>query len=447
MRMFVRGWRILAGMLLLTVLFTLLLAPSARAARFTGGDRVIIGPDEVVRDDLYISAREIIIEGRVEGDLFAMAQSLTVRGEITGDLTAMAQVVEINGRVGDDVRVAGQAIQIEGATIGDDILTAGFSIVVGEGVPVGGDVIAGGYQVLLAGDVAGNVYVGTNGLEIRGRVGGDVRASVGEGDGPSPLLFMPMSGVTVPPVAPGLTVAEGATVEGDLVYESLQSARILGTVRGDVTQRLPAREEQSPEEQQQIGSLPWALAQARRLLSLLVVGALLFLVLPGRVRRLGTHVHDRPLPALGWGIVALLGLIATVLIVLLVAVFATLILSLLTLSTLATWVLVLGFLVDLLLIVGYFAYTTFVVPVAVGYGALARLDRGGKGWIPPFVLGLVLYVGVTSLPYVGSIMRLIAILVGLGGLVLMWRHRATATPAEVVLPTPPPAEEAPPAAG
>ena len=76
---------------------------------------------EVVHDDLYVGAAEVIIDGVVEGDLVAAGGYIEVNGEVTGDVILAGGGVVINGKVGDDARVAGAGVTVAGA-IGDDLL-------------------------------------------------------------------------------------------------------------------------------------------------------------------------------------------------------------------------------------------------------------------------------------------------------------------------------------
>jgi len=163
------------------------------------------------------------------------------------------------------------------------------------------------------------------------------------------------------------------------------------------------------------------LDQARRLISLLVVGLLLFWVYPSGMRILGRRIHDKPVASLGWGVVAFFGFIALLLVILFATLIVGVLLSVVTLGMLARWVFLLGILGDVFLVAAYFFYVTFVVPVVVPYASMARLDRGRFWWLLPVVIGIPLYVVLTALPYVGGILNILFILLGLGALMLHWR--------------------------
>jgi len=102
------------------------LAPVAWAVEFKGGEEVVIGPDEVIEDDLYVGAGTITIEGTIKGDLVAAGSEITVNGTVEGDLIAAGGYITINGDIEDDARIAGGTLTLgPNARIGDDVLAAG----------------------------------------------------------------------------------------------------------------------------------------------------------------------------------------------------------------------------------------------------------------------------------------------------------------------------------
>lgn len=434
------GLRSILVLIVLTAMVWISLGPTAAAARFLGGERVVVGPDEVVKEDLYITAGEVVIEGEVRGDVIVLAQKVWIKGLVTGDVMVMAQVLDISGRVMDDVRVGAQAVRVAGGGVEGDVLAAGFSVEVGENTPVGGDVVCGAYQALIAGDVSGNVLAGVNGLEIRGHVGGNVTADVGEGGGPSPALFMPSPGIPLPSVAAGLTLADGARVDGDVTYTTMKPAIIAANARvgGRVTRQEPAPTVREPREEERVGSRAWVLHHLRRLISLLLVGLVLFFTLPTLTRRMGEEIRSRPLPALGWGVVGFIGFLAALLIILVAAFLAAFIFSLITLGALARWAIVLGMLSDVVLLALFVFYSSLVGPVVVSFAPLERLDTGRRWmWLLPLTAGVALYTVVTAVPYLGGLVRLVVLLMALGVLILLWRPERP-EPAPVPVPPPPP---------
>src|SRR5689334_6029260 len=95
----------------LALLLALLLARPAVAAQLESGEVYHLAAGQVVDDDLYVAAREIVIDGTVNGDLIAAGQTVQVNGSVTGDALLAGAQITIGGSVGDDARVAGAVVE------------------------------------------------------------------------------------------------------------------------------------------------------------------------------------------------------------------------------------------------------------------------------------------------------------------------------------------------
>ena len=147
---------------LLAALLALTLITPARAFDGRSGDRVVIGADEVVEDDLYVAAEEFVLDGTVNGDVIVFARNVTINGRVDGDLFAAAQTVAVNGEVTGATRIAGSVLFAgDKASIGGDVVGAGYSFEGQEGSAIGRDLVFAGGQILLASDVARNVQAAT----------------------------------------------------------------------------------------------------------------------------------------------------------------------------------------------------------------------------------------------------------------------------------------------
>src|SRR5918997_1351672 len=97
----------------------------------------------------------------------------------SGDRVVMGSGEEVEGTVDDDARIAGQTLLLrDDARVGDDLISAGFSLESGPGSTVGGTLLYAGYQALLAGNVGEDLKGAMNGLQLSGQVGRDVDANV-----------------------------------------------------------------------------------------------------------------------------------------------------------------------------------------------------------------------------------------------------------------------------
>lgn len=408
---------LLIGLALVT---GVLAASPAWAVETRNGDRIEVGPGEVVNDDLYAFGDTVRVEGTVKGDLVAAGSRVIVDGTVEGDLISAAQVVEVNGTVEDDARIAGQALVLgEDASIDDDLFAGGYSLESKAGSAVGGSLFYGGNQALLAGTVGENLKAGLNALELRGEIGGDVNADVGEAGGGAPQ-FLPGSSVSMPSVVPGLTVTNSARIGGDLAYTSSEEGAISdgAQVAGDVS-----REDVPASVQQEPAANPVATAfldHLRRFVALLIVGVLALWVMPGWIQGMSDRVRERPLQSLGWGVLGSAAVVAAVFAGLLAAVLLALVFGLLTLGGVAFWSIWLWFLGSGALVAAYLISAAYLAPVVVALagGRLMRIGRTDRRFRAMLALGagLLLYVVLRAIPIVDFLVGLFVVLLGVGAI-------------------------------
>jgi cytoskeletal protein CcmA (bactofilin family) len=419
------------------------------ASAFDGrsGENIVIESNEVIDDDLYVTAATFVLDGTVNGDLIAAGQTLTINGKVDGDVMAAGQTIVVHGEVTGAIRMAGSILLVdEAASIGGDIIAAGYSLETREGSTIGQDLVFAGGQSLLAGDVARNLQVATGAFELRGTVGGNVNADVGEANagyaGPPPTLFMPPSSVSIPTVAPGLRIAESAKVEGSLDYTQSEDLVIpAGVVAGKVTRSQPATNRAAPPQETTSDRIvSWGVNILRASITLILIGLLLLWLFPSFVQGLSLKVQSATWPSLGWGLVAYAGFFLVVLLVIVGTILGALLFGLLTLGGVAGTIVSVGLLSLIALIVGFVLVTSFVAKIvfgeALGRWLLARANSplaGHRFW--PMVIGVVVTVVVIALlsfplipGFLGGLLNFAVILFGLGALWLWGRERMARRP-------------------
>jgi len=445
-----RGRRLLviAGIALLAIC---LAVPTARAFEGRGGDVIVIKADEVIDDDLYVGASEFTLDGTVKGDLVVGGGTIEINGTVEGDLIAVGQSVVINGTVEDDARIAGYALLV-GGQVTDDLLAAGFSLENESGSNVGGDLLFGGYQALLAGDVRGTADLAGGAVEIAGAIGGNANVDVG---GAEPGEWMPPGFPFAPGMPPvlsvptGLTVDESASIGGDLNYTANAKVAIpSGVVAGDVdfTRYVPEvgerPEVRAPSPALLVGR--WFVRQLRRLTTLLLVGALMMWLVPGWTRKVTSIVQTRPLPSLGWGVVAIAAFVLVMLVLIIATVLLAIVFGIVTLGELAGRFATLGGIVMSTVAFGFsitWAYVTRIVVSLLLGQLIFRLFKSTaaehRWW--PMLLGVLIFVIITAIPVLGWLATLATVLLGLGAVWLWgrdWLKGRKAAPVAVEAETP-----------
>ena len=428
----------------LVLLVTVLLAGPVLAAEFETGDVVVI--DEDVDDDLYVAAAKITVNSTIHGDLIAVGGELTINGVVEGDFWGAGGKVHINGTVADDARIAGSDVRLgSGGRVGDDLFAAGFGFAGEPGSTVASDVYLAGYQALLGGEIAGDAQLAVVGLEITGRIGGDVKAEVEE---PDPefeqwSFFMTMWNPYMPArvIGPGLSIAEEAQIDGELTYTSPVTVEIPDeVVGGAIVYQTPVPEEvEAPEVE--IPEIPtgaltlaaivgwfvsWVLGIVRTFVTLLIIGVLLLWLIPKWLKEVVQHWKEKPAHSFGWGVAAVLAFFGAVPLLFVVMILLDIILGLVTLGGLIGPITAIIMVLEAGLVVGFWIIAVYITKIAFSYliGWLI-LKRTASAWLEkamgltPLLIGLAIFVLVRSIPILGGIFSLLVTIFGLGAIWLL----------------------------
>lgn len=425
----------------LLALLVLTFPTSVSAFDGRSGENLVIKSNEVIDDDLYVTAGTFVLDGTVNGDLIAVGQTITINGKVDGDVMAAGQTIVVNGTVTGAIRMAGSVLLLdEQANVGGDILAAGYSLESREGSGIGQDLVFAGSQVLLAGDVRRNMQVAAGAFELRGAVGGNLKAEVGEADtgyaGPLPALFMPPSSIPVPSVGPGLTIAQSAKVKGNLEYtQSRELPFPTGVIAGKVSRNQPAtRTAATPQETTGQRIMQWGLSALRAIITLILIGLFLLWLFPSFMRGLSLKLQSAVWPSLGWGVAAYVIFFLGVVIILAVIILGGLLFGVLTLGGLAGTIISVGILSLFVLILGFVLVTSFVAKIvfgqALGRWLLARSNSPlaeHRFW--PMIIGVVVTIAVIALlrfpplpGFLAALLNVAVILFGLGALWLWGRE-------------------------
>ena len=418
--------------------FALSIAFPVQAFEFKSGDIVVVESGEVIEDDLYVGAATVEINGRIKGDLIAFGSNIILGpdGIVEEDLIAAGQSVIINGQVQDDARLAGAILSLgENALVGDDLVGAGYSLETKPSSEVGGDLLFMGAQSLLAGEVAGNVKIGAGGVELNGTIAGDVELEVGApGDATpfSPFQFIPNM-PPVPVVAGGLTIGSETVIKGDLVYKAPEESDVPSwAVDGHlefeevIPVDISVESEREPTTGEKVWN--WFLVNLRRMISLLIIGLILTWLLPNFVEQVSANLGAKPWHSLGWGVLVYFGFFFLVFLILTLTIILMVVFLLITLGAIAWLIFGIGFVTIINLVLGFVISTAFLSKIIVSYlvGRLL-LERLKADWALSiywsFIAGLIVFIVLTSIPYLGWILNLGVIFFGLGAILLWIKDR------------------------
>ncbi len=372
--------------------FLLLLAPVCRA-QTNSADKYVLGPTNVLGEELYAFVQAADIAGTITDDavIFA-ATDAKISGTISNDLwMAAANTIEISGRVGDHARVAARSVEISG-TFRRGLAAAGQTVALATNSVVGEDACLAGVSVTMEGRVGSNALIRAVNATIGGHIHGAVHVN-----------------------AQDIAVLPNTKIDGDFVYTSpkelfLDKSVVLG---GRLTRQTAAVV--SPGEiiaAQLAGTFMMAVAA-------FLTGVVFLSLLP---RFVGNSV--RLLRHSPWRC-AVTGALASVLVVVSASLSAPTIVGLpLSFSLLGGMLL--------------FVYLGNII-VALAIGSTVLRQHGPQaflGVLMTFVLGLVVLYMLKSLPYLGAVIGLFGWFAGAGALILNMLAGQRMMPAQEPPPIP-----------
>jgi uncharacterized membrane protein len=369
---------------------------------------------------------------------------------VKGSLVFAGQIIVLNGQVDGTVYSGANSLSVgPNARVGRNLFFGGYSYRTEAGSIVGRDTFMGGYQATVNGEVGRNLFASLAALELNGTIGGNVEAVVEQpGTAVNMQYFMGFNGVNMPPaLQPGLRVGPEAKITGKLHYTSpVEQSNTIAVTPGEgvsFSATTPPPESADVPPTQLAVAMDWFVARLRELVTLVILGALALWLMPALFSRMGEHTLSHTVGAGAWGILVMLvgygG--AVFVVILLFAVVAAL--AYMTLAGLATSAFALGF-------SGFgLAFTIFSMLVAYGSKlvvlyplAHSFFDRTLPTWnhyrIVPLVMGTLVYVLLSSIPWFGMLFSIFVTLIGLGAIWMVFRDRFTrsqpATPKLVLTP-------------
>lgn len=329
------------------------------------------------------AADENLLKYTSSGNAFGGGENLQINKDIQGDLVLAGSRLEINGNTGDDLIGAGGEIVVNGNVSGN-IIAAGGSIRVNG--KVGGDVVAVGGQVILSRNsmVKGDILMGGGEVTLDGNVNGNGEVSTGT-----------------------LKTGNDFGLKGNL---SLQAKNYPSNLKDKVGGKLSITQVNAKEDQYKSAFEGFSIFSfIFWLLASLVLGLFLIYLFPGFVTELAELVKNSPLKT------GLLGFLALIFLP---------IISIILLFTLFGWSL--SVLIILLLLL---ALLIAMVPVKLLVGKIIynKILKKDAGKMIYYLIGAVLFAIVYEIPFIGGLIRFIAIIIGLGAIIVWLAVRARPT--------------------
>ena len=336
----------------------------------------------VMGEDRIVAGQRALASAAVAGDLIIAGGEVIVVDPVGGDLLATGGEVRIDAETGQDLYTAGGHVALN-AAVKRNARMAGGKVEIGSQARIVGNATMAGGEVAVLGDVDGQLAVAGGRVYLNGLVAGNVDASGGE-----------------------IELGPRARIGGNLNYRSPEALKRSpgAEVRGTIV-REP-------------GDMPWGKQASEGLrivgallliwvIGLMIVGAIFVTALPGFAARMTDTARARPGVTLLLGFVVLVAVPAAAFLLMATAIGIPLGLLLLT-----------GYLAILML--GYVSAGVILGQMGLRRFSAARSEK--TGWrVAAASLAILILTLLAAIPIVGWLVWFVALLGGIGGLLLQLR--------------------------
>ncbi|MCK4808245.1 MAG: hypothetical protein KAS90_01355 [Candidatus Aenigmarchaeota archaeon] len=362
--------QLLLSALLMSILIISISAPAAYATKVITEDYILIEEGEIIDDDLIMIGENLNIRGHVKGDVIAFSSTIIIEGEIDGDIIIIGQDINLKGKIKDDIFALGQYVNIDGPNPDNGIIL-GESITIHEDTEFKRDVRFAGELINIHGTIGRDVDISGVIVTITGDIGGNATIK-----------------------SESLTIQESSAIDGNLNYTGPQEANIVNmdSIKGDIiyTEKTEIRKTYI----ESIKSSMWSI------LSLILIGLLMILIMPGFVNKTEKTIRTKTLTSLLFGFTGLIMIP---------------IVSLLIIFTIIG--IPLSLIMFALYIIGLYVSTIFV-GIALGQKILNRSKTEKKSVLLSLIIGIVMLKIIFILPYVGGLAKFISLVLGFGALMI-----------------------------
>ena len=368
-----------AGPRLLIVMLTLSLPSVAMERRH--GEFVTVPASETVDDTLLATGNTVRVEGVVNGDLLVFGRTVEVRGTVKGDLVSFAKRTVVSGSVEGHIYNFSQSLDLDGQ-LGHSIYGWTQSLHVDNRGHVGDGIVVGAGDFILEGEVKRSVTIFTSNADVSGSIGRDLTMAGGS----LTLTTTARLGGNLSARVRHLKdvhIADGATIEG----------------KRDIQVRV---------RKSQFRRAGFYFRQAVWLASAMLVGWLSLVLFPGFVQA-STQAVGSGWRSLGLGVGVLAGV---------------------PLAIVVAAITLVGIPLSLMLFAAYLA-AIYLAKIWVGafLGRILLRPTGATkhDWLLGLLLGLLILTIVGFIPYVGGLVRLGMVCLGLGA--FAWQLYQASRPA------------------
>lgn len=379
-------------------------------------ENISFGPDSVYDDDIFVAGSIIRFQSKVTGDLIGASQELVFSGETNGNLNWAARYITVIGPVNGSLRILAQTIDIN-APVGRNILAFGESIKIGPSTEISHNASLLGDEVIFEGNV-NKLVIKAGSVNIAGKINGDLNIEADE-----------------------IEIQPNTVVEGDFYYKTPEEIKLKsGAVIKGETHWTELEKKVEEKKYKAFSAITFILKMFLILNLIFSLLVLLITLIPGnavmiplvflallvsglvviglnkpRTLKAMNIMGNRFFVALGLGLILLL-----------LFPFAAGVAILTVIGIPLGLIIVFAF--GIFCFAGSIYTAQFIGTKIAGY---LNIQREPPSFIC-LVLGIVVLCGISLIPFVGWIVALLALMLGLGAIVLSFERFSSKTVGVIV---------------
>lgn len=364
----------------LTILIELVFIGISEATVFQAQENYGLSKDQKIDDDLIAAGNTLKIDGAVSGNLITACRYLTQNGTVSGSLFNGSQFADIFGKVNGSLTSFSQHLTLSGQ-VKRNVIAFGQNINLASVSSVEGEATLFGAEILVDGVVLKGLKASGERIVISGMIKGDVNLN-----------------------GKSITILPTAEILGNLSYKSPKEAKISAgaKIAGETKwTEFKGREPKRPT----FKKFSWV--SFLFLLASMLTGVVLLALFKNQVTNIKLTIQNSFWKSLGSGFV--LAIVSPIGVIILMVTLIGIPLAVIT-----------GF---LYLILFYIAKIFTGLALGETVIALFKKDHIPMGW--SLIAGLVLLYLLVGLPYIGWLIYALAFMIGLGGIVLSFKQKAT----------------------
>lgn len=368
--------------LIIALVFGLIIVTSPLLV-LAADENIIINPEQIINGNYVKVGNNIEIKGAVNGDVIVGGNAIIISGPIAGDVIAVGNSIKINGPVLGSIRLAGNTVEVAN-TIDHNAWIVANSVVFTKDAKIGWETNVSASSIDMQSVAVGNVWLAGTNINIGSVSEKNIEATVNT-DGK-------------------INLTNQANIKGNLIFHAAKDSQLSkqdGSQIAGSTERKDLKNPKPDAWDKFLGPVGIFL-NIVSLFCLLIVGLVLITIFPKVVLKTKEVMIKQPKDSILRGLVW------------------TIVLPFIILFLMIT---IIGFplaliLIPIFLIMLYLAKV--IAGFTIGLYVFDYLNKEKKykgNLIWPMVAGLAILVFITSLPWLGFIIKAILVWWAFGALI------------------------------